>query len=236
MTEEPRRAAPPRALIVDDEPQILMIMQFALETAGFAIVTANDGARAWELFSCGDFDVVVLDLMIPSVGGLALTERIRAVSDVPIMMITALSEESDRVRGLQIGADDYMTKPFSPREFALRAQALVRRWRGRPTTSIVNGALTVDIVRHRVLLDGRLIEMPATETHFLEALALHMGRSVSYRDLLNQVWATHETNGGKDMIKMTAYRVRQALGDEGRTYVRSLRGVGYTMPILPQER
>ena len=114
----------PRALVVDDEPQILMIMRFALETAGFEVVTAGNGAKAWELFKSGSFDLVVLDLMIPVVSGLVIAERIRAVSDVPIMMITALSEEGDRVRGLETGADDYVTKPFSPREFTLRALAL----------------------------------------------------------------------------------------------------------------
>ena len=220
----------PRALVVDDEPQILMIMQFALETAGFCMTTAGDGARAWEHFSTTDFDLVVLDLMVPVVGGLALTERIRAVSDVPIMMITALSDEADRVRGLELGADDYVTKPFSPREFTLRAKALVRRWRGRSQTTVRNGALSVDTVEHRVSMGGCLIDMPATEVRFLEALATHLGEAVSYRDLLNQAWATQELSGGKDMIKMTAYRVRQALGDQGRTYIQSVRGVGYAMP------
>ena len=94
----------PRALVVDDEPQILMIMRFALETAGFEVITAGNGAKAWELFKSGSFDLVVLDLMIPVVSGLTIAERIRAVSDVPIMMITALSEETDRVRGLETGA------------------------------------------------------------------------------------------------------------------------------------
>lgn len=226
----------PRALVVDDEPQILMIMQFALETEGFCVTTAGDGARAWEHFSTTEFDLVVLDLMVPVVGGLALTERIRAVSDVPIMMITALSEEADRVRGFELGADDYVTKPFSPREFTLRAKALVRRWRGRSCTTVHTGALSVDTVEHRVSMEGRLIDMPATEVRFLEALAMHIGEAVSYRELLNQVWATHELSGAKDMIKMTAYRVRQALGDRGRTYVQSVRGVGYTMPRLDSQR
>ena len=232
MTDEEPSAPAPRALIVDDEPQILMIMRFALETAGFAVETAADGARAWEAFRANDFDLVVLDLMVPVVGGLALAERIRDVSDVPIMMITALSDEPDRVRGLETGADDYMTKPFSPREFTLRAQSLVRRWRGRAPSVVRNGALVVDRAEHRVSLAGRLVEMPTTEVRFLEALASRVGEAVTYRDLLNLVWSTHDVSGAKDMIKMTAYRVRQALGEEGRTYVKSVRGVGYSMPRL----
>ena len=213
----------PRALVVDDEPQILMIMRFALETAGFEVVTAGNGAKAWELFKSGSFDLVVLDLMIPVVSGLVIAERIRAVSDVPIMMITALSEEGDRVRGLETGADDYVTKPFSPREFTLRALALVRRWRGGGS---------VDAAAHRVFLSGRRIGLPATEERFLGVLAARVGEAVTYRELLNLVWSTHETSGGKDMIKTTAYRVRQALGPQGAQYVRSVRGVGYMMPVI----
>ncbi|QWW20613.1 response regulator transcription factor [Schaalia sp. 19OD2882] len=209
-----------------------MIMQFALETAGFTVATASDGARAWEVFTRMQVDLVVLDLMIPVVGGLTLAQRIRAVSEVPILMITALSEEADRVHGLEIGADDYMTKPFSPREFTLRAQALVRRWRRRPRQVITNGRLTLDADTHSIALDGALLDVPDTEARFLETLAAHLDRPVTYRDLLNEVWQTQEVAGAKDMIKMTAYRARQALGEHGHTYVKSVRSVGYMMPRI----
>lgn len=220
----------PRALVVDDEPQILMIMRFALETQGFECRTAADGAAAWEEFTSGGFDLVVLDLMIPVVSGVTLCERIRATSDIPVIIITALGEEADRVRGLEAGADDYITKPFSPREFALRAQGLVRRWRGRRSGMVGNGPLVVDAQEHRVLLEGRVLDMSTTEARFLETLVRHLGEDVTYRQLLNEVWGTADQTGGKDMIKTTAYRVRRALGDRGPVLVRSVRGVGYTMP------
>ncbi|MDN6429146.1 MAG: response regulator transcription factor [Actinomyces sp.] len=226
---EPR----PRALVVDDEPQILMIMRFALETQGFDCDTAADGATAWEEFRSGHFDLVVLDLMIPVVSGVVLCQRIRAVSEVPVIMITALGQEADRVRGLEAGADDYITKPFSPREFALRAQGLVRRWRGGSRGSLTNGPLVIDVQTHRVLLDGEAQEMSSTEVRFLESLVRHLGEDVSYRQLLNEVWATADQAGGKDMIKTTAYRVRKVLGPRGPALVQSVRGVGYRMPVLP---
>lgn len=221
---------PARVLVVDDEPQVLMIMQFALETAGFDVTTAKDGAKAWQAFSAVAFDLVVLDLMVPSISGLTLAERIRACSRVPIMMITALSEESDVIRGLETGADDYLTKPFSPKEFALRAQALVRRWKGEPERRITNGDLTIDVVEHRIELAGSVIELANTEMRFLEVLARRIGECVSYRELLNTVWAVDDPIGGKDMIKMSAYRARQALGENGRQYIESVRGIGYMMP------
>lgn len=222
----------PRVLVVDDEPQILMIMRFALETAGFVVVCAADGAQAWSLFRQQSFDLVILDLMIPAVSGVAVTERIRTVSEVPVMMITALSDEPDRIRGLEAGADDYVTKPFSPRELTLRAQALVRRWRGRRAQTLSNGDLVIDTASHRVHLRGSALDITDTEVRFLEVMARNIGRVVTYRHLLNQVWGTEDRSGGKDMIKTTAYRVRRALGEEGRRYLHSVRGEGYTMPRL----
>jgi len=164
----------PQVLVVDDEPQILMIMRFALETAGFTVVTATDGAQAWSTFKQRRFDLVVLDLMIPVVSGVAVAERIRGISDVPIMMITALSDEPDRIRGLEAGADDYVTKPFSPRELTLRAQALVRRWHGRRSPALSNGDLMIDTASHRVYLHGSALDMSDTEVRFLEVLPRHM--------------------------------------------------------------
>ena len=220
MSDVSESSGAPRVLVVDDEPQILMIMRFTLETAGFVVVCAADGAQAWSLFKQHPFDLVVLDLMIPAVSGVA------------VVMITALSDEPDRIRGLEAGADDYVTKPFSPRELTLRAQALVRRWRGQRAPVLTNGDLVIDTASHRVHLRGSALDITDTEVRFLEVMARNIGRVVTYRDLLSQVWGTEDRSGGKDMIKTTAYRVRRALGEEGRRYIHSVRGEGYTMPRL----
>jgi len=170
----------------------------------------------------------------PGVSGVAVAERIRGISDVPIMMITALSDEPDRIRGLEAGADDYVTKPFSPRELTLRAQALVRRWHGRHSPALSNGDLVIDTASHRVYLHGSVLDMSDTEVRFLEVLARNIGHVVTYADLLSQVWGTEDHSGGKDMIKTTAYRVRRSLGEAGRRYIHSVRGEGYTMPHLAE--
>ena len=150
------------------------------------------------------------------------------------MMITALSDEPDRIRGLEAGADDYVTKPFSPRELTLRAQALVRRWHGRHSPALSNGDLVIDTASHRVYLHGSVLDMSDTEVRFLEVLARNIGHVVTYADLLSQVWGTEDHSGGKDMIKTTAYRVRRSLGEAGRRYIHSVRGEGYTMPHLAE--
>ena len=113
----------PTALVVDDEPQMTAILEFALQTQGFTVLVAHDGANALQLFRSRSVDLVVLDVLMPTLDGLTLCERIRARSDVPIMLLTALNQHDDVIAGLERGADDYMTKPFHPREFALRAQA-----------------------------------------------------------------------------------------------------------------
>ena len=215
------------ALVVDDEPQILMIIKFALETAGITVETASDGGRAWDKFTKQYYDLVVLDLMIPVISGISLAQRIRAMSDVPIIMITALSEESDRIKGLESGADDYITKPFSPKELTLRAQSLLRRSKG-----LTNGPLRVDMRQHKAFVFGVPVVLSSIERRFLEVLVQNLGEPVTYRELLNSVWETQDESGGKDMIKMTAYRLRGSLGPEGAALVQSVRSVGYMMPEL----
>lgn len=220
------------ALVVDDEPQILMIIKFALETAGITVETASDGGRAWDKFTKQYYDLVVLDLMIPVISGISLAQRIRAMSDVPIIMITALSEESDRIKGLESGADDYITKPFSPKELTLRAQSLLRRSKGLTSEVVTNGPLRVDMRQHKAFVFGVPVVLSSIERRFLEVLVQNLGDPVTYRELLNSVWETQDESGGKDMIKMTAYRLRGSLGPEGAALVQSVRSVGYMMPEL----
>lgn len=220
------------ALVVDDEPQILMIIKFALETAGITVETASDGGRAWDKITKKYYDLVVLDLMIPVISGISLAQRIRAMSDVPIIMITALSEEHDRIKGLESGADDYITKPFSPKELTLRAQSLLRRSKGVASEVVTNGPLRVDMRQHKAFVFGVPVVLSSIERRFLEVLVQNLGEPVTYRDLLNSVWETQDESGGKDMIKMTAYRLRGSLGPEGAALVQSVRSVGYMMPVL----
>ncbi|MFG1941371.1 response regulator transcription factor [Nonomuraea sp. NPDC048826] len=223
------------ALVVDDEPQMTAIVEFALQTQGFTVHTAHDGATALHLLRSYDVDLVVLDVLMPTLDGLTLCERIRARSDVPIMLLTALAQHEDIIAGLECGADDYVTKPFHPREVALRAQALVRRRHGGKGAVLRVGDLVVDSALHTVTVAGRRVELPYTEFKLLAHLAARRGSPQSWRDLLRAVWGTADLVGGRDVVKTTVYRLRSrltALDGDATRYVQTVRGVGYMMPDL----
>lgn len=227
-------SAGPAALVVDDEPQMAVIVEFALQTQGFTVHVAHDGATAMHLLRTRDVDLVVLDVLMPTMDGLTLCQRIRARSDVPIMLLTALSQHDDVIAGLEHGADDYVTKPFHPREVALRAQALVRR--RRDTGAVIRvGALVIDPATQSASLSGRRLELPYTEFKLLAHLASRTGAPQSWQDLLRDVWGTSDLLGGRDVVKSTVYRLRSRLAavPGGGAYVVTIRGVGYLMPDLP---
>ncbi|GAA0714117.1 response regulator transcription factor [Dactylosporangium roseum] len=232
------RANPPGpiALVVDDEPQMTIIIEFALQTQGFTVLTAHDGATALHLLRSRPIDLVVLDVLMPTMDGLTLCQRIRARSEVPIMLLTALAQHDDVIAGLEHGADDYVTKPFHPREVALRAQALVRRRRGAGSAIRV-GRLTIDTATQTVVLGQRRLDLPYTEFKLLAHLANRRGTPQSWQELLRDVWGSTDLIGGRDIVKSTIYRLRARLTEApgGAGYVRTLRGVGYLMPDLSQE-
>lgn len=221
----------PTALVVDDEPQMTVIVEFALQTQGFTVLTAHDGATALHLLRSRSIDLVVLDVLMPAMDGLTLCQRIRSRSEVPIMLLTALTQPDDVIAGLEHGADDYVTKPFHPREVALRAQALVRR-RRVPGSTIRVGRLTIDLTNQSAVLADRPLNLPYTEFKLLAHLAARRGVPQSWQDLLREVWGTTDLIGGRDVVKTTVYRLRSRLAavPGGAGYLRTLRGVGYLMP------
>ncbi|RBQ15052.1 DNA-binding response regulator [Spongiactinospora rosea] len=224
------------ALVVDDEPQMTAIVEFALRTKDFAVHVAHDAATALNLLRHQEVDLVVLDVLMPAIDGLALCERIRARSDVPIMLLTALTQQEDVITGLERGADDYVTKPFNPHEVALRAHALARRGRGGKTAPLRVGGLVIDHAGHGVTVAGRPLHLPYTEFKLLAHLAKHCGVPQSWRDLLRAVWGTADAPGGQDMVKSAVYRLRARLAPLKATgYVRTIHGVGYLMPEDPHE-
>jgi DNA-binding response OmpR family regulator len=225
----------PTALIVDDEPHMTVIIEFALQTQGFTALVAYDGATALQLLRTRDVDLVVLDVMMPTLDGLTLCQRIRARSDVPIMLLTALTQPDDVIKGLESGADDYVTKPFHPREVALRAQALVRRRLDAPGGALEVGDLRIDPAARVATVAGARLDLPYTEFKLLSCLAARRGRPLSWQELLRDVWGTTDLAGGRDLVKSTIYRLRARLAavSSGVEYVRTLRGVGYLMPDLP---
>lgn len=220
------------ALVVDDEPQMLDIVTFALETQGFTTLTARDAESAWNLFKERPLDLLVLDLMLPHASGTTLCRRIREVSEVPIIMLTARGESADRVAGLESGADDYVTKPFHPRELALRAEAIVRRTHPRAAATVLHhGPLRVE--SDRVSVHGRYLTLSATELRLLTRLLQNPGQTVSFGELLLAGWRQAEGPGGREMLKTAVYRLRQRLAVEGYPRsIRAVRGAGYRFQSL----
>lgn len=222
----------PTALIVDDEKQMLEIVSFALETQGFNTTTATDAAQAIALFQSRNFEILILDVMLPEFSGIWLCEQVRRVSNVPIIMLTAKGEIADRVAGLEAGADDYVVKPFHPRELALRAQAIVRRSRENQKTEIIRlDGLVIDPKNGTVLLRGNRLSLSQSEFRLLMTLALRVGEITDVEYLLREVWGAESLVGGKEMVKTAIYRLRIKLEDSltNPQFIQTVRGQGYRM-------
>lgn len=220
----------PKILVVDDEPDALELIAFNLKNAGLEVLTAENGDQALRLARAQRPDLILLDLMLPEVDGLEVCKILRrdaATSAIPIIMVTAKAAEMDRVLGLELGADDYVTKPFSPRELVLRVKNLLRRRQATetPTDRISVGDLSIDIPRHLVTVQGRAVELTATEFRLLSVLAQRRGRVQSREQLLRDVW-NYETVIDTRTVDTHMRRLREKLGPAAR-YLDTVRGVGY---------
>ena len=173
-------------LVVDDEPEIVRLVRAYLEEAGYRVVTGADGQEALYVARREKPDLVVLDVLMPQMDGLEFTRRIRRERDVPIIMLTARAEETDRIVGLELGADDYITKPFSPRELVARVRAVLRRAQSQPQPSLVlrTGPITLDRDTHAVTVSGRLVHLTPSEFAILERLMTTPGRAYPRSELL----------------------------------------------------
>jgi DNA-binding response OmpR family regulator len=219
----------PRALVVDDEPNISELVSVYLEGAGFAVDHAADGAEALSLAEAGGHDVIVLDIMLPVMDGVEVCRRVRERSDVPIIMLTARDSDLEKVAALEIGADDYMTKPFSPPELVARVRALVRRAQGgRRTGPIVLGGLALDPASREVTVDGERITLTAKEFDLLHALVREPGVVLERERLLEAAWGFTEFVEARG-VDVHIRHIRAKLGDEAATprFIETIRGVGY---------
>jgi len=220
----------PKILVVDDEPDVVELVRFNLKAAGFAVITAEDGAQALKRARQEAPDLIVLDVMLPDVDGLEACRGLRqeaATANIPIIMLTARAAEVDRVLGLELGADDYVTKPFSPRELVLRIRKLLQR-RAKPETlpdHFKCRDLEIDVPRHLVTYRSQPIELTATEFRLLLTLARRRGRVQSREALLRDVW---EYDGVIDTRTVDTHmrRLREKLG-EAAQHLETIRGVGY---------
>lgn len=219
-----------KILVVDDEPEAIELVEFNLKQAGFNVLTAMDGAEALKKARAQVPSLIILDLMLPEVDGLEVCKMLRrdpATTAVPIIMLTAKAAEIDRVLGLELGADDYIIKPFSPRELVLRVKRILQRGRGteEQNKTLKFGDLLVDPPRHLVSWRGKTVDLTATEFKLLTVLAQRRGRVQSREQLLRDVW---EYNSLIDTRTVDTHmrRLRQKLGAAGK-YLDTVHGVGY---------
>jgi DNA-binding response OmpR family regulator len=226
-----------RVLVVDDEPSVHEVVRAYLEREGFIVWSARDGREGLRLAEDRRPDLIVLDLMLPDLSGEEIAREVRRRSDVPILMLTARSAEDDRVAGLDLGADDYLTKPFSPRELVARIKAVLRRAPDSeaPLVARMNlddGSLVVDTDRHEVTLAGDLVDLTVSEFRLLAALARHPGRVYSRLELVERIQGD-DVPGYERTIDTHVKNLRRKLGDDPRDprYVVTVHGVGYKLGV-----
>jgi DNA-binding response OmpR family regulator len=220
-------------LLVDDEDSVQKLLAYPLEREGFRVLQARDGEEALERFAAENVDLVVLDLMLPKLDGLEVCKRLRALSEVPIIMLTARDDELDKVLGLELGADDYITKPFSIREFRSRVRALLRRAAipaaaGGEEETIERDGLRIDLARRDVEVNGRPVQLTYVEFELLRTLATSPGRVYTRELLLQALW------GGSDYreprtIDVHVRHLREKLEEDPSEpeFILTVRGVGY---------
>jgi DNA-binding response OmpR family regulator len=227
-------ATAPRVLIVEDDPNVSEVVARYLEREGYLVETVADGAVGLERALAEPPDLVVLDLMLPSVGGLELCRRLRAVVPVPVIMLTARSEEVDRIAGLELGADDYVAKPFSPRELTARVKAVLRRASGvmsvrAPDEPVIlrAGGLELNEVSHEVHNEGELVSLTAKEFDLLAHLMRHPRRAFRREELLADVWGY--TYGDTSTVTVHIRRLREKVEVDPSSpdHVCTVWGVGY---------
>src|SRR3979411_3040057 len=224
----------PKVLVVDDENHIVELARLYLTREGYEVEGVGDGAQVMARFGQFKPDLVILDIMLPGVDGLTICKEIRKLSQVPIIMLTARDEVTDKVVGLEVGADDYLTKPFHPQELVARAKALVRRARIEPDQPklVRAGGLEVDLERHEVRSGDRRVQLRPKEFDLLALLARHPGRVFQRSELLDLVWG-YDFPGYTRTVDVHVQQVREKLATGGVTdpSIETVWGVGYRLEL-----
>jgi two-component system response regulator CpxR len=227
-----------RVLIVDDDVELCRLLAERLSTEGFAIETAHDGPRGLERALSGEHALVVLDLMLPGIGGLDVLRRVRAQSPVPVLILTARGEDIDRILGLEIGADDYVPKPFNPRELLARIRAILRRTTPSATSSVplVVGDLRLDPAAREVRLNDKPVDLTGVEFELLETLLRAAGRVLTREQLTESVLG-RKLGPFDRVIDVHVSHVRRKLGPaQGGERIKAVRGSGYLFVVRPEAK
>ena len=223
-------------LVVDDDPRLREVVRYALTRAGFEVREAGDGAAALRAFSERPADLIVLDVLMPELDGIAVCRELRRTSDVPVVFLSSRDEELDRVLGLEIGGDDYVTKPFSPRELVSRVKAVLRRTRPSQapdddTDALQVGEVVLDATTHRVRIRSHELELTATEFRLLQVLMTRPGRVYSRAELVSRAYEGHHHVSDRT-VDSHIRRVRQKFRDHDVDPIETVHGVGFRLREL----
>jgi DNA-binding response OmpR family regulator len=220
-------------LVVDDEPHIVELAELYLNNEGYRVVSATDGAQALKKIETERPALVILDLMLPEINGWEVCRRVRAAGNLPIIMLTARSDDVDKIVGLELGADDYVTKPFNPRELVARVKAVLRRAEAAsppmPEKLVRAGPLAIDLARREARLGDQVLSLRAKEFDLLWALAEHHGMALSREQLLNLAWG-FDYYGETRTVDVHIAHLRQQLGD-GAVAIETIWGIGYKLVV-----
>ena len=231
-----------KILVVDDETSIVTLLKFNLEQNGFEVVTANDGLEAIEQVKKESPDVMVLDLMLPKMDGMDVVKTLRLDKiHVPVLMLTAKDDEFDKILGLEMGADDYMTKPFSPREVVARVRAILRRsdfeanQETREDNTVIIGELTIDYDNYAIYKNDKKIDLTKKEYELLVYLSKNNGRVLSRDQLLNGIWQ-FDFDGDTRIVDVHIGKLREKIEDNPKSpkYIHTVRGFGYKMEYIDE--
>jgi DNA-binding response OmpR family regulator len=223
-----------KVLVVDDDVDLLDLMTYALRREGYNVLAAVDGQQALQRWETENPDIVLLDGNLPKIDGFEVCRRIRHESKTPIIMLTARDEEEDILRGLQIGADDYMTKPFSAKQLAARMKAVMRRCQTdpyrQPASEVRVGDLVLDLQSHEVTKSGKPVQLTRLEFRILYMLALNEGRIIPYSRLIEYAWGYYD-EGNSNLLKTHICHIRKklALSPNGKRGIKAVLGVGYSL-------
>lgn len=216
-----------KILVVDDEPRMRKLVKDFLVKKNYIVIEAGDGEEAYDKFvENKDISLIIMDVMMPKMDGYETSEEIRKISKVPIIMLTAKSEEKDELRGFEIGVDEYITKPFSPKILVARVEAVLRRYQTSDENSIiVAGNIKLDATAHKVTVDGNLIDLSFKEFELLNYFMVNQGVALSREKILNNVW-NYDYFGDARTIDTHVKKLRSKMGDKGN-YIKTIWGMGY---------
>ena len=224
-----------KILVVDDDQNICELLRLYIEKEGFDVVIANDGRKALEMFDQENPDLIMLDIMLPELDGWQVCREVRETSKVPIIMLTARSEERDELQGFELGVDEYISKPFSPKILVARVNAILRRTLGAVgNDSLEAGGITIDKSAHIVKIDGTPVELSYKEFELLTYFIENQGIALSREKILNNVW-NYDYFGDARTIDTHVKKLRSKLGDKGE-YIKTIWGMGYKFEVQSTEK